>query len=515
MSGATKAEKARLNARYANPGTQPEQPIPLIARRDLPAFPVDALPDPFAPMVRAVAEFTQTDPGMPGTSTLSVLAAAAGGRCEVEVRPGWREPVNLFTSTIADPGERKSGVQAEMTFPLLDAERHLVDNSAEIIAEAKATLDIAQKAANQAKTAASSAKGDNREQLTAEAISASLLAESIVVPAMPRLIADDVTPEAAASLLAEQKGRLAIVSAEGGIFDIIAGRYSGNIPHLDVFLKGHAGDTLKVDRKGRDPEYVERPALTVGLMVQPQVLTAIGTHPSFRGRGLLARFLYAIPPSRVGHRNVESALVPDQVRDRYRTTLRALAITLADWTDPAVLTLDGVATKEILEFARKVELQLGPRGNLHHIRDWGSKLVGATARIAGLLHLARHPGDGWRQSIDVDTVTAAIALADYFTDHALAAFDGMRANPDIADAEYLLDVIRRRNSTEVSKRDLHVASSRSRFAKVSDLDPAIRVLEDHGWLTPQEPPQVSGPGRRPSPRWTVNPTTETTQTTET
>ena len=42
----------------------------------------------------------------------------------------------------------------------------------------------------------------------------------------PRLVADDITPEAAASLLAEQGGRLAIISAEGGIFDIIAGRYS-------------------------------------------------------------------------------------------------------------------------------------------------------------------------------------------------------------------------------------------------------------------------------------------------
>jgi hypothetical protein len=36
----------------------------------------------------------------------------------------------------------------------------------------------------------------------------------------------DITPEAAASLLAEQGGRLAIISAEGGIFDIIGGRYS-------------------------------------------------------------------------------------------------------------------------------------------------------------------------------------------------------------------------------------------------------------------------------------------------
>ena len=40
---------------------------------------------------------------------------------------------------------------------------------------------------------------------------------------MPRLVADDITPEAAASLLAEQGGRLAVLSAEGGIFTTLAG----------------------------------------------------------------------------------------------------------------------------------------------------------------------------------------------------------------------------------------------------------------------------------------------------
>src|SRR5581483_10312381 len=104
-----------------------------------------------------------------------------------------------------------------------------------------------------------------------------MFADSIEVPPIPRLVADDITPEAAATLLAEQKGRLAIISAEGGIFDIIAGRYS-KLPNMDLWLKGHSGDSLKVDRKGRPPEYIPRPALTLGLMVQPSVLDAIAAN---------------------------------------------------------------------------------------------------------------------------------------------------------------------------------------------------------------------------------------------
>ncbi len=83
------------------------------------------------------------------------------------------------------------------------------------------------------------------------------------MPARPQLVADDITPEALASLLVDQGGRMSVISAEGGIFDIIAGRYSGT-PNLEVFLKGHAGDMLRVNRQGRDPQHIEAPALTHG-----------------------------------------------------------------------------------------------------------------------------------------------------------------------------------------------------------------------------------------------------------
>jgi hypothetical protein len=66
-------------------------------------------------------------------------------------------------------------------------------------------------------------------------------------------VVDDVTAEALTSFLAEQGGRAAVISTEGGIFDIIAGRYSKS-PNMDIYLKGHSGDEVRVDRKGRPPD---------------------------------------------------------------------------------------------------------------------------------------------------------------------------------------------------------------------------------------------------------------------
>ena len=107
-----------------------EPPVPLTNTAPLPPFPVDALPGAISDMVHAVAEATQTDPAMPATSALSALSACTGGHAEVEVRSGWREPLCLYTATIAGPGERKSSVQLSMVRPILDVEHQLAEKGA-------------------------------------------------------------------------------------------------------------------------------------------------------------------------------------------------------------------------------------------------------------------------------------------------------------------------------------------------------------------------------------------------
>src|SRR5688572_1427149 len=107
---------------------------------------------------------------------------------------------------------------------------------------------------------------------------ASELAETLAgqtTPSYPEILADDITPEQLVHSMRAQGERLAIVSAEGGVFDIIAGRYSGNVPNLDVYLKGYSGEALKVGRRSSDRVIMRRPALTMALAVQPEVLQGL------------------------------------------------------------------------------------------------------------------------------------------------------------------------------------------------------------------------------------------------
>jgi replicative DNA helicase len=497
-----------------------EPPIPLGAAGDLPAFPVQVLPGWLGEYVAAVATATQTPPDLAGMLALAVLATVAAGAVEVQPRSGWREPLCLFVAVGMDAGARKSSVFTALTRPVAEFERQQATAALPAITETITLRRIADQAAAHAEAAASKAPADLQEERQAEAIARAAEAANLIVPPVPRWLVDDATPEALAGLLATY-GRIALLSPEGDVFDQMAGRYNQAGPNLGVYLKGHAGDLLKVDRRGRPPEYVERPCLTIGLAVQPEILRGLANRPGFGGRGLLARFLYSLPQSLVGRRDPGAPPVPQAMADRYAVELQALAASLSrtPGDDPTVLTLDPPAGDLLLGFERDLEPRLAAgSGDLAHLAGWAAKLAGAICRLAALLHLASLLRDGWAHPIGTDSFAGAIRLADYLIEHARAVFDLMGTDPRIEDARWLLDWIDRTGRGQFSRRDAHRAAPRGRFAKATDLEPALRLLEEHGYLRRVDPEPSQDPrgrGRPASPRFLVNPLPRTAETTET
>jgi replicative DNA helicase len=166
-----------------------------------------------------------------------------------------------------------------MTRPIYDIEAALQEEARPAIIEAEVAKEAAEARAESIMTKAR--KADDAlasSSLVAEAAGLRMEADAIVVPPKPRLTASgDVTPETLTKLLAAH-GRIGVLSPEGDLFDIIAGRYSKQ-PNLGVFLQGHKGERLQTERITRDADLSEKPALTIGITLQPPVLMDLAQTP--------------------------------------------------------------------------------------------------------------------------------------------------------------------------------------------------------------------------------------------
>lgn len=263
-------------------------------------------------------------------------------------------------------------------------------------------------------------------------------------------------------------------------------------------MQAHKGERLQTDRTTREQPTVDKPALTIGVTAQPAVLQDLGATPGARDRGLLARFLYSLPPSNLGYRRTRTAPIPDAVARAYDTKLTSLIRTMVDLPEPVIIPLAPAADLAVEKLQDELELQLRPEAPLTHIKEWAGKLVGHTVRIAGLLHLADRLSTGWGKPIEADAITRAAQIAVYYTAHTLAVFDLIAADPATEDAQAILEWIRRPRQDGTHRRQIKaydaVASSR-RFKKVADVEPALHLLEQHGYLRTQ----LTDPGRRGRP----------------
>ena len=459
---------------------------------DLPAFPTDALPETVRRYVLAVAESTQTSVDMAAVEALGVVSLCSQGKHFIRGNADWAEPLNIYTVVILPPAERKSSVLSMMIRPVEEYEKE--ENSrrnAEII-ESQMVLSRLEKEKRSLVERASKGKA------TEEEVRAKATEIAKYEPVKPlRLFVDDVTSEKLTSVLAENKGRAAVVSAEGGIFDIISGLYNRNV-NIDVFLKGHSGDTIRVDRIGRASESIIHPALTMVLAVQPEVLNGLMSNNTFRGRGLTARFLYAMPKSTVGSRSFSTKPIPEGVRARYQVLIETI---LSSDNEQEPISLDDGAREVLEDLFNEVEGRL--KGDLAEISDWAGKFVGAVLRISGILHVMKYPKDSMFDSVDRETMENAVAIGRYFLAHAKAAYSLMGADAVNKNARLFLSAVKRKRLAEFSRRD---AMRLCRSFKTADsLQPVLNRLCEYGYIAVKLQEPTLGVGRRPSEIYLTNP----------
>ena len=478
---ANNAENSAAELKNAAGAFLPFKPLKPSAD-SLPPFPIDCLPSRLRSYVEAVAIHTQTPMDMAAGAALGVLAACLQGKVKVEGNIGHYEQTSLYIFLIAPPGSRKSAVIHAMTAAIEDYEQKYNEGNKTAMRRNKQERESLQRDINRL-TRQLEVKYDTLTELELQHTQDKLAELPEIKPL--QIFTDDCTSESMIRLLKDNHGRMALISAEGGAFDNIVGRYTKK-PNLDVWLKGICGDTIRVDRINREPDYIRNPALSMIISAQPGVLSELMQSSLLDGRGFLARLFYINISSAAMPKSFRSAPILATIREDYDNLIFHL-LDLSE-NEPITLHLAPAAINQMDELCHSVEAYL--RNEHRDMREWGSKYIGLVLRTAGLLHIA---ADG-AGDIQTETVENAIRIGSYAFHHALYAYSILDADETVEKALHVVMKLRKLSVTSISRSDLYQKCRGRFFRDAKEMEPALNLLEQHGyiWL---DVPAYSGVGR--------------------
>jgi hypothetical protein len=222
----------------------------------------------------------------------------------------------------------------------------------------------------------------------------------------------------------------------------------------------------------------------------------------------------------VGTRKIAAAPVRDATEEIYRKAVISL------WETTPRIGEDGQPAPHYLQFSEEadhamqafetwLEPRLAPGEDLSSLAGWPTKLVGAVARLSGILHTA----GGWTgeilkfaRTIDARTVEAAIRIGrDYLLPHAKAAFGLMDADERVHDAKRVLKWLAHSvdsvdcvdGSRITTQRNIHSQLFSRR--RVEEVEGIVSLLVKCGYLRPLPADEKRGPGRKASPRYEIHP----------
>jgi hypothetical protein len=483
---------------WPDPSPLPEPPAP-------PAFPLEVLPTWAHEHVPAIASQLQVPVDLPAMLTIGSLAAAATGRAWVRITPNWSEPTNLFLVTAMRSGSGKSGAEKLAAGWI---RKWQADRLASMATEA----EFAEVQLRAARKALAKIEGGLDQSGLREAFDAVKAAENAMPPSA-RLLADDATPEAVATLLRHTGERLAIVSTEADLFDMVLKGKPGQRTSMAIYLKAWSGDQFIRDRKGGSeagPEAttLDHPLLTVSITVQPSVLGRVQADEELVSRGFAARFMFAMPADLMGRRDQRKRFRAEHIATTrpYEDTATALANRWARWEHPADLRLAHDAAGALEEFLVELEPTLAVGGDHEHLAEWVSKLQGSVARYAGILHLAEGADPG--TPIELATMERAITLGRYWLGNAVSVL-ALRDERLHQQAQAIIEWAAG-HGAEFKLSSLHAAVRRpgAGLDKVADFLPPLDLLIELGWLRPVDDGDWKanvGVRRAESPHFTVWP----------
>lgn len=461
-------------------------PAEPLAGAEIEPRPFDAaqiLPTRLADYVRAIAEHLEVPTEAAAFMAIGALSSAAVGRYRIEGGGSWTQPLILWMSVGMLPGERKSELVRLTSMPLRLAEQGLIAQHRQAVADAEGDRETLESAIKAARLELKKATGD--EALTIDADITKMKEQLDQLPdkdtPLPRLLVEDLTEAALSQRLLENEEALGILTAEGGMFGNIAGRYSDGLPNWDIYLKSYDEEFIAIDRITRGTVVLNHPALAMGVAAQPKVILEVARIPGAKERGFLGRWFFALPKSTLGHRKNRRTKLPDEHREWWSQTVQKILDIPPRSSPIPYLALTPEADKLLQSLLDGIEPHLDAlTGRYAHMSDWASKLAGKTLRLAGLLHLAQ--GYGTERKVDEATMTYAVAFSLWSIHHAERVYRHWKRTEEEIGVEPILSWIRRKRPASFSGTDLKTSLKNADWYTPEARDAALVRLHRNGWI---------------------------------
>lgn len=445
--------------------------------------------------IKAVAAYVQVFPEMCVLPLLSVLSLCVQDKAVI--KDPWNEhteTLNLYSLTIAPPSERKSGTVKAFKSPVV---RHVWDFNKSIkhqqeLAEYQSRRDLL---LSERKTLTSAKKNRDPERLKKV-----ILELQQLKPVTDKMmLADDVTPESLADLMQQNNNTMGIITDEGAVLQVAGGLYSNGVSNIDIYLKAYEGETYTQTRRSQPKIVLDKPLLTMSIMLQPDLFDEIVSNKQFCGRGLIARFLFSLPREKAGHIRHDSPNIPTELKRKYNELIdRLLNLPISD----TPIMADWESSRLLANYHDHCQKEQRKGGKFHYgeLIKWMGKQFGRCMKLVGILHLCEHEPT---ETVTWNTTFQAIKLSMWLEGQALKALGSFSEEQYFKEAKYLLsrfEKVEPKFKVRALKRVTIYNKQDGGTQKVYDL---LKLLESYGYVEELEPEPFSK--KNASPIFMKNP----------
>lgn len=498
-------QQQNKSANPANPANYEPEPL----RAPLPkakAYPVDALGDILGKAANALHETIKAPLTLCCQSVLASSSLAAQAHYDVVLPWGEKKPLSLYLLTVAESGERKSGVDDVVLGVAKAQERQQMELYTS--EQEKYTNDLVKYEAANKDANRKPSKPKNQAASDYAAAAQHEAGNKPEAPIMPLRFVSEPTVEGLYKLMAIGQPSIGLFSDEAGL---LIGGYALNsdnaLKTMARWCKLWDGAAFDRVRGGDGSGVLYGRRLAMHQLAQPDVMAQLLGDRMANGQGLLARCLVAWPESTIGIRHITSFEQPRARPEVKKLFAKLKLLTEAEprtgkakqELDPVELPLSDDAKKLAMEAMNNFETLMQRGNDLSELKDRTSKALENACRIAGVLTVVEEGLSA--RIINVDRLSRALIIIQWYLAETLRIRGAAVVPQSVSDAESLSNWLQDRGYKAFRTTPI-LTTGPSQLRNKKRLDGAIEELVDNGYIQPNEPGTiVDGVATRKS--WSV------------